>query len=46
VLIVIQIYVTQNYWDQGNGPRPNTSTVNNTHIEDFTFKNFVGVIDE
>ncbi|KAJ7447202.1 pectin lyase-like protein [Mycena latifolia] len=39
------IYVTQNYWDQGVGPRPNaTDTLNNTHIQDFTFQNFVGVV--
>ncbi|KAF7340907.1 Pectin lyase-like protein [Mycena sanguinolenta] len=39
------IYVTQNYWDQELGPPPNnTNTVNNTHIQDFLFENFVGVI--
>ncbi|KAJ7842243.1 pectin lyase-like protein [Mycena olivaceomarginata] len=39
------IYITQNYWDQGVGPRPNnTGTLNNTHIQDFTFQNFVGVV--
>ncbi|TDL28064.1 pectin lyase-like protein [Rickenella mellea] len=40
------IYVTQNYWDQGIGPRPNTSSTNNTHIQDFTFQNFVGTIED
>ncbi|EJD04200.1 pectin lyase-like protein [Fomitiporia mediterranea MF3/22] len=40
------IYVTQNYWDQGLGPAPNTSSTNNTHIEDFLFQNFVGTIDD
>jgi hypothetical protein len=41
-----QIYVTQNYWDQGKGAKPNTTSPNNTHIADFTFRNFVGVINE
>jgi len=40
------IYVTQNYWDQGVGPRPNTTSTNNTHIQDFLFQNFVGVIKD
>ncbi|KAF8899390.1 pectin lyase-like protein [Infundibulicybe gibba] len=38
------IYVTQNYWDQGVGPRPNTTSTNNTHIQDFLFEDFTGVI--
>ncbi|KAJ7144808.1 pectin lyase fold/virulence factor [Mycena crocata] len=39
------IYITQNYWDQGIGPRPNaTGALNNTHVQDFLFQNFVGVI--
>ncbi|KAF9002751.1 pectin lyase-like protein [Cyathus striatus] len=38
------IYVTQNYWDQGVGPKPNSTSTNNTHIEDFVFQNFAGVI--
>ncbi|KAJ7083354.1 pectin lyase-like protein [Mycena belliarum] len=43
--VAFPIYVTQNYWDQGIGPRPNASdTLNNTHIADFTFQNFVGTI--
>jgi len=38
------IFITQNYWDQGVGPRPNTTGVtNNTHVQDFLFKNFVGL---
>ncbi|KAG6834862.1 hypothetical protein H0H93_006850 [Arthromyces matolae] len=40
------IYVTQNYWDQGVGPRPNSTTLNNTHVEDFLFQNFVGTVDD
>ncbi|KAF8167167.1 pectin lyase-like protein [Crassisporium funariophilum] len=40
------IYVTQNYWDQGVGPRPNTTSTNNTHIQDFVFENFVGVVKD
>ncbi|EJD43225.1 hypothetical protein AURDEDRAFT_199571 [Auricularia subglabra TFB-10046 SS5] len=36
------IYVTQNYWDQGIGPKPNSSSTTSTHIEDFTFENFTG----
>ncbi|KAJ3862256.1 pectin lyase-like protein [Lentinula novae-zelandiae] len=38
------IYVTQNYWDQEDGPKPNSTTLNNTHIEDFLFENFVGTV--
>ncbi|KAG7100209.1 hypothetical protein E1B28_001984 [Marasmius oreades] len=42
------IYVTQNYWDQGVGPKPNTSesAINNTHIQDFMFENFSGTIKD
>jgi len=42
--VVFPIYVTQNYWDQGLGPRPNSSTTNNTHIQDILFENFKGTI--
>ncbi|KAH7096853.1 pectin lyase-like protein [Auriculariales sp. MPI-PUGE-AT-0066] len=37
------IYVTQNYWDQALGPKPVTSSPNNTHIEDMLFDNFSGL---
>ncbi|KAL4251280.1 glycosyl hydrolase 28 family protein [Abortiporus biennis] len=40
------IYITQNYWDQGIGPKPNSSSTNNTHIQDFLFQNFVGTIED
>ncbi|KAF9528161.1 pectin lyase fold/virulence factor [Crepidotus variabilis] len=41
------IYITQNYWDQGVGPRPNnTGSTNNTHIQDFLFQNFSGIIQD
>lgn len=40
------IYVTQNYWDQNVGAKPNTSSVNNTLIDTFTFKNFQGTIND
>ncbi|RDB24421.1 putative exopolygalacturonase C [Hypsizygus marmoreus] len=40
------IYITQNYWDQGVGPRPNMTSTNNTHIQDFRFENFAGTIDD
>ncbi|KAF9473888.1 pectin lyase-like protein [Pholiota conissans] len=40
------IYITQNYWDQGIGPRPNATSTNNTHIQDFLFENFAGVIKD
>ncbi|KAF9449975.1 glycoside hydrolase family 28 protein [Macrolepiota fuliginosa MF-IS2] len=40
------IYVTQNYWDQNVGPKPNTTSPNNTHIQDFLFENFMGVIKD
>ncbi|KAG8764316.1 hypothetical protein FRC12_008200 [Ceratobasidium sp. 428] len=36
------IYVTQNYWDQGLGPKPPTDSPNNTHIQDMLFDNFSG----
>ncbi|EIN14757.1 hypothetical protein PUNSTDRAFT_154807 [Punctularia strigosozonata HHB-11173 SS5] len=42
--VMFPIYVTQNYWDQGTGPKPNTTSPNNTHIEDFTFQGFAGSI--
>ncbi|KAF7292275.1 Pectin lyase-like protein [Mycena kentingensis (nom. inval.)] len=42
--VMFPIYVTQNYWDQGVGPQPNTTSTNNTHIQDFTFENFAGSI--
>jgi len=38
------IYITQNYWDQNLGGPPDTPDTNSTHIADFTFQNFVGVI--
>lgn len=38
------IYVTQNYWDQNAGPMPNSTDLNNTHIQDFLFEYFVGDI--
>jgi polygalacturonase len=44
--VMFPIYVTQNYWDQGLGSPPNSSTVNNTHIQDMTFVNFAGSINE
>ncbi|KAI0652589.1 pectin lyase fold/virulence factor [Trametes meyenii] len=44
--VIFPIYVTQNYWDQDLGPRPNASSVNNTHIEDFLFENFSGTIND
>ncbi|PPQ69987.1 hypothetical protein CVT26_013275 [Gymnopilus dilepis] len=34
------------YWDQEDGPKPTSSGVNNTHIQDFLFENFVGVIKD
>ncbi|KAA1467850.1 pectin lyase-like protein [Dentipellis sp. KUC8613] len=41
------IYVTQNYWDQEDGPKPNTTgSVNNTQVQDFLFQNFVGTIED
>ncbi|TFY70904.1 hypothetical protein EVG20_g2108 [Dentipellis fragilis] len=41
------IYVTQNYWDQEDGPKPNTTgNVNNTQVQDFLFQNFVGSIED
>jgi len=43
------IFVTQNYWDQNLGPKPDPpadGVVNNTHIQDILFENFAGTIDE
>ncbi|KAI0079551.1 pectin lyase-like protein [Panus rudis PR-1116 ss-1] len=40
------IYITQNYWDQGVGPKPNATSVNNTHIANFRFENFFGTIND
>ncbi|KAJ8592491.1 hypothetical protein M405DRAFT_872897 [Rhizopogon salebrosus TDB-379] len=44
--VIFPIDVTQNYWDQGVGPRPNSSSLNETHIENFLFHNFTGVIND
>ncbi|KIJ66606.1 glycoside hydrolase family 28 protein [Hydnomerulius pinastri MD-312] len=44
--VMFPIYVTQNYWDQGVGPRPNSSATNETLIQNFLFENFVGVIND
>ncbi|KAI0640152.1 pectin lyase fold/virulence factor [Trametes polyzona] len=44
--VMFPIYVTQNYWDQDLGARPNASSVNNTHIQDFLFENFEGTIND
>ncbi|KAF8886440.1 pectin lyase fold/virulence factor [Gymnopilus junonius] len=40
------IYITQNYWDQEDGPKPTSSNVNNTHIADFLFQGFVGIVKD
>ncbi|KAE9391768.1 pectin lyase-like protein [Gymnopus androsaceus JB14] len=40
------IYVTQNYFDQEDGPKPNSTTVNNTHIADFLFDDFHGIVKD
>ncbi|KAI0829019.1 pectin lyase fold/virulence factor [Trametes gibbosa] len=44
--VMFPIYVTQNYWDQDLGSRPNASSINNTHIQDFLFENFVGTVND
>ncbi|KAJ3512545.1 hypothetical protein NMY22_g15304 [Coprinellus aureogranulatus] len=44
--IRLPIYVTQNYWDQNLGPKPTLEGVNSTHIEDMTFENFIGTIED
>ncbi|PFH47780.1 glycoside hydrolase family 28 protein [Amanita thiersii Skay4041] len=38
------IYITQNYWDQGVGPKTNSSSINNTRVQDFLFDGFFGTI--
>ncbi|KAG8971902.1 hypothetical protein FRC05_010571 [Tulasnella sp. 425] len=40
------IYVTQNYWDQGKGPKPNSTSTNSTHLQNILFDNFSGDIDD
>jgi len=40
------IYVTQNYWDQEDGPQPNSTAANNTQIDDMHFINFAGTQEE
>ncbi|KAG8981462.1 hypothetical protein FRB90_007243, partial [Tulasnella sp. 427] len=40
------IYVTQNYWDQGKGPKPNSTSTTSTHLENVLFDNFSGDIDD
>ncbi|KAI0347920.1 pectin lyase-like protein [Trametopsis cervina] len=40
------IYVTQNYWDQEDGPPPSSTNANNTHVEDFLFQGFAGIIED
>ncbi|KZV83749.1 pectin lyase-like protein [Exidia glandulosa HHB12029] len=40
------IYVTQNYWDQNLGPKPNTTGGTNTLVDNFTFENFSGTLRE
>ncbi|KAI0778872.1 pectin lyase fold/virulence factor [Trametes elegans] len=44
--VMFPIYVTQNYWDQDLGARPNASSINNTHIQDFLLENFAGTIND
>ncbi|KAL0571248.1 hypothetical protein V5O48_010718 [Marasmius crinis-equi] len=36
------IFVTQNYFDQDKGPRPENTNKTSTKISNFTFKNFTG----
>lgn len=40
------IYVTQNYWDQGKGPKPNSTSTTSTHLQNILFDNFSGDIDD
>ncbi|OJA14438.1 hypothetical protein AZE42_08178 [Rhizopogon vesiculosus] len=44
--VMFPIYVTQNYWDQSDGPRPTSSSTDETHIENFLFEDFTGVIND
>lgn len=44
--VMFPIYVTQNYWDQSGGAPPNSSSVNETHVENFLFDQFVGVMND
>ncbi|KAG8903194.1 hypothetical protein FRC01_009292 [Tulasnella sp. 417] len=36
------IFITQNYYDQDKGPRPNNTSGTSTTIDNFTFENFEG----
>ncbi|KIY61614.1 glycoside hydrolase family 28 protein [Cylindrobasidium torrendii FP15055 ss-10] len=38
------IFVTQNYYDQDKGARPENTNQTSTHISGFTFKNFNGTL--
>jgi len=44
--VMFPIYVTQNYWDQSLGPKPNASNINETHISDLLFENFAGSVND
>ncbi|KAG8818553.1 hypothetical protein FRC18_012428 [Serendipita sp. 400] len=39
------IFITQNYYDQGKGPRPNNTAGTSTHIDNFHFENFSGYLN-
>ncbi|PVF94155.1 pectin lyase-like protein [Serendipita vermifera] len=39
------IFITQNYYDQNKGPRPNNTAGTSTHIENFKFENFEGYLN-
>ncbi|KAG8808731.1 hypothetical protein FRC17_003805 [Serendipita sp. 399] len=39
------IFITQNYYDQGKGPRPNNTAGTSTHIANFHFENFSGYLN-
>ncbi|KIM29881.1 glycoside hydrolase family 28 protein [Serendipita vermifera MAFF 305830] len=39
------IFITQNYYDQDKGPRPNNTNQTSTHVNNFLFENFHGTIN-
>ncbi|KIM28546.1 glycoside hydrolase family 28 protein [Serendipita vermifera MAFF 305830] len=39
------IFITQNYYDQNKGPRPNNTEGTSTKVQDFHFENFKGDIN-
>lgn len=39
------IFITQNYYDQSKGPKPNNTAPTSTHVQNFRFENFSGYMN-